>query len=128
VLSDTAGEQRQEAPVRTSQEAVLLRVFVGEADRTEGGPLYRVIVAEAQAAGLAGATVLHGPIGFGAGRQINCELNVEAPGNPPIVIEIIDTEERIQDFLPRLDQLVGSGLVTMEKLRMLRCGRKAGGG
>ena len=114
--------------MRTPQEAVLLRVFVGEADRTEGGSLYRMIVAEALAAGLAGATVLHGPIGFGAGLRMNSEYNVDAPGNPPIVIEIIDTEERIHGFLPLLDRMIGSGLVTMEKLRMLRCGRKLGEG
>jgi len=114
--------------VRTPQEAVLLRVFVGEADRTEGGPLFRMIVAEALAAGLAGATVLHGPVGFGAGGRMNSDFNVDAPGNPPIVIEIIDTEDRIHGFLPRLDRMIGSGLVTMEKLRMLRCGRNVGGG
>ena len=108
--------------MQTPREAVLLRVFVGEADRA-GGVLYRQIVAEAHAAGLAGATVLHGPIGFGAGRRINSDFQVDAPGNAPIVVEIIDTEENIHAFLPCLDRLIGSGLVTMEKLSMLRCGR-----
>jgi PII-like signaling protein len=112
--------------VQTPQQAVLLRVFVGEADRAPGGVLYRRIVEEARTAGLAGATVLHGPVGFGAGRRINSDFNVDAPGNTPIVVEIIDTEERIHAFLPCLDRLIGSGLVTMERIARMRCGRNTG--
>jgi uncharacterized protein len=109
--------------MQAPQVGLLLRAFVGEADRAAGRALYEQIVEEARGAGLAGATVLHGPIGFGPGRQINADVNVDAPGNLPVVIEIIDTENRIHRFLPRLEQLVGSGLVTMEEVRMLRVGR-----
>ena len=109
------------------QDAIFLRAFIGEADRAEGHALYRAIVEAARAAGLAGATVLHGPLSFGPNRRINSEFLVEAPGNLPMVVEIVDTEDRIHAFLPRLEQLVGSGLVTLEALRMFRCGRQTHG-
>ena len=76
-------------------------------------------------AGLAGATVLRGPASFGLSRHVNGELAVEAPRNPPMVVEIVDTAERIHAFLPQLDQLIGSGLVTLEQVHMFRCGRAA---
>ena len=110
------------------QEAILLRAFVGEADQAEGRALYQAIVEAARTAGLAGATVLHGPLSFGPDRRINDELIVEAPGSLPVVVEIIDTEDRIHGFLPRLEQLIPSGLVTLEGVRMLRCGRRTRGG
>jgi PII-like signaling protein len=109
------------------QDAIFLRAFIGEADRADGHALYRAIVEAARAAGLAGATVLHGPLSFGPNRRINSEFLVEAPGNLPMVVEIVDTEDRIHAFLPRLEQLVGSGLVTLEALRMFRCGRQTHG-
>jgi PII-like signaling protein len=109
--------------MQSPQDAILLRAFIGEADQAEGRALYRVIVEAARTAGLAGATVLQGPLSFGPDRRINSEFMVEAPGNLPMVVEIVDTEDRIHAFLPRLEQLVGSGLVTLEGLRMLRCGR-----
>jgi PII-like signaling protein len=110
--------------MQSPRDAVLLRAFIGEADRAEGHALYRTIVEAARTAGLAGATVLHGPLSFGPDRRINSEFVVEAPGNLPIVVEIVDTEERIHAFLPRLEQLIGSGLVTLEGVRMFRCGRQ----
>jgi PII-like signaling protein len=111
--------------MQSPRDGLLLRAFIGEADRAAGHALYRALVDEARVAGLAGATVLRGPLSFGAGRWINSEFNVEAPRNPPIVVEIVDTEERIHAFLPRLDQLIGSGLVTLERIRMFRCGRRS---
>jgi PII-like signaling protein len=113
--------------MQSPRDGVLLRAFVGEADRVGGHVLYRTIVDEARLAGLAGATVLHGPMSFGSGGRLNSEFNVEAPRNPPIVIEIVDTEDRIHAFLPRLDQLIGTGLVTLEQIRMFRCGRHTTG-
>ena len=110
--------------MQSPRDAILLRAFIGEADRAEGHALYKAIVEAARTAGLAGATVLHGPLSFGPDRRINSEFVVEAPGNLPMVVEIIDTEDRIHAFLPRLEQLVGSGLVTLEGLRMFRCGRR----
>jgi len=107
------------------EEAVLVRMFIGETDRHRGHPLYRAIVEAARSAGLAGATVLHGPVGYGQTGHIHSELDVDAPGNLPMVVEIIDSEERVQAFLPRLDGLIGSGLVTIEKVRAFHCGRRA---
>ena len=110
--------------MQSPQDAILLRAFISETDRAEGHALYKTIVQAARTAGLAGATVLHGPLSFGSGRRINTDFLVEAPANLPMVVEIVDTEERINSFLPRLKQLVGSGLVTLESLRMFRCGRQ----
>jgi PII-like signaling protein len=110
--------------MQSPRDGVLLRAFVGEADRSGGRALYRTIVDEARIAGLAGATVLHGPMSFGSRRRVNSEFGIEAPRNPPIVVEIVDTEDRIHAFLPQLDQLIDSGLVTLEKIRMFRCGRQ----
>ncbi len=104
---------------------VLLRAFLGEADCASGRELCATIVDEARTAGLAGATVLRGPMSFGGARQINGGLNLEAPGNLPVVVEIVDTEDRIRAFLPRLEQLIVSGLVTMEEVQMFRLGRRA---
>lgn len=111
--------------MQSPQNGMLLRAFVGEADRAAGHVLFRTIVERAREAGLAGATVLRGPASFGLSRHINGEFAVEAPRNPPMVVEIVDTAERIHAFLPQLDQLIGSGLVTLEQVRMFRCGRAA---
>jgi uncharacterized protein len=113
--------------MQSPRDAILLRAFIGEADRAEGHALYRTIVEAARVAGLDGATVLHGPLSFGSDRRVNSEFSVEAPRNLPIVVEIVDAEERIHAFLPRLDQLIGSGLVTLEAVRMFRCGRQTVG-
>jgi PII-like signaling protein len=104
------------------KEAVLVRAFVSESDRHEGRPLHKVIVEAALKAGLAGATVLHGPVGYRHG--IHTELEVDAAGKLPMVIEIVDAEAAVHAFLPTLDRLIGSGLVTLENLRMMRCGRQ----
>jgi uncharacterized protein len=110
-----------------ARDGVLLRVFIGEADRAGGHSLYRTIVDAAFKAGLAGVTVLHGPMGFGQSRYLNNEFIVDSPGNLPIVIEIIDSPEKIEGFLPKLDPLITSGLVTLERVRMARLGRRASG-
>jgi uncharacterized protein len=104
------------------RDAVLLRAFIGEADRKNGRAVCRGIVEAAYEAGLSGATVLHGPLGFGQSRRINSEFIVEAPGNLPVVVEIIDDEEKIEAFLAKLPELIGTGLVTLEKVRALRLG------
>ncbi|MGA7329095.1 MAG: DUF190 domain-containing protein [Rhodomicrobium sp.] len=107
--------------METLRDAILLRIFIGETDRAAGRLLYRAIVEAALKAGLAGATVLDGRLSYGQGRRVNSEFIVDAPGNLPTVVEIIDAEDRIQAFLPQLDKLIGSGLVTLEKVRMARC-------
>jgi uncharacterized protein len=108
--------------METPRDAILLRVFIGEADRKAGRALYRVLIEAAYKAGLAGATALHGPLSYGQRRHVNSELSVDAPGNLPMVVEIVDTEAKIEGFLPELEKLIGSGLVTLEKVRMARIG------
>jgi PII-like signaling protein len=105
------------------RDAVLLRVFVGESDRTAGRALHRAIVEAAFKAKLAGATVFHGPFSYGHGDRINDESCIDAPGNLPTIVEIIDTEEKIEAFLPKLNAMMGTGLVTLEKVQMMRVGR-----
>ncbi len=106
------------------RDAVLLRVFVGESDRSGGRSLHRAIVEAAFKAKLAGATVFHGPLSYGHGDRINDESSIDAPGNLPAVVEIIDLEEKIEAFLPKLNAMMGTGLVTLEKVQMMRVGRR----
>jgi uncharacterized protein len=110
--------------MQAARSGVRLRAVIGEADRATRSSVFCAIFQAAHAAGLAGATVIRGPLGFGRSHRVNSDFVVEAPGNLPIVVEIIDTEDRIQAFLPELNQLIGSGLVTMEEVRMFRCGRR----
>ena len=105
--------------MKLPSEAYLLRIFVGESDRHEGKPLYEAVVAEARKAGLAGATVLRGFMGFGAHSRIHTSKVLRLSEDLPIVIEIVDAEERIEEFLPRLDDLIDEGLVTLEKVRVI---------
>jgi PII-like signaling protein len=98
-------------------EATLLRIFVAENDRLHGRPLYRLLVETAQEMKMAGATVLPAPAGFGQSRMVRSEIDVDAGPHLPIVIEIIDTEANIARFLPAIDGMIDSGLVTLEKVR-----------
>ncbi len=100
-------------------EAVLLRAFFGEDDRFEGRPLHEMIVHEAREAGLAGATVLRGAIGFGHSAVIRSSRTLALSEDLPVVVEIVDREERIEAFLPRLDEMMSGGLVTLEKVRVI---------
>jgi uncharacterized protein len=106
--------------MRQSVEAVLLRVFVGEEDRYQGRSLYQAIVATALERRMAGATVLPGPDGYGISRSVRTELNVDAGPRSPVVVEIVDSEDQIDRFLPVLNDMVESGLVTLEKVRAIR--------
>ena len=116
--------ERMKMPIPT--EAKLLRVFVSDSDRLVGKPLYRAVVEKARDMDLAGATVLPAPIGFGHSRIIRTEMNVDADIGLPIVIEIIDTEEQINRFLPVLDGMMHSGLITLERVRALQFRAKKG--
>jgi hypothetical protein len=109
------------------KEAVLLRVFVGEADKFEGGPLYESIVMKARELHLAGATVLRGPMGFGHSSRLHTSKILRLSSDLPLVIEIVDDKDKINAFLPVLDGMMGSGLVTMEKVEVLRYGNGTGG-
>ena len=98
-------------------EATLLRIFVAENDRWHGRLLYHALVEKAQEMKMAGATVLPAPVGFGQSRMVRSEINVDAGPYLPIVIEIIDIEENIDRFLPAIDGMIDSGLVTLEQVR-----------
>jgi uncharacterized protein len=100
-------------------EAVILRIFIGESDRHEHKPLYEVIVLKAREAHLAGATVLRGPMGFGKSSRLHTAKILRLSMDLPMVIEIVDSEEKIRAFLPALDGMMGGGLVTMEKVQVI---------
>lgn len=100
-------------------EAELLRIFIGESDRKDGKALYEVIVEEARREGLAGATVLRGILGFGVHSRLHSAKVLRLSEDLPVVIEIVDRAEKIEDFLPRLDGLVPEGMVTIEKVRVI---------
>jgi PII-like signaling protein len=100
-------------------EAVLLRVFIGETDRWEHKPLYEAIVLKARELHLAGATVLRGSMGFGKSSRLHTTKVLRLSDDLPIIVEIVDSNEKIQAFLPVLDQMVGGGLVTLEKVRVI---------
>src|SRR6201993_2146648 len=97
-------------------EAVLLRIFIGESDRSQHRPLYEAIVLKAREAHLAGATVLRGPMGFGKSSRLHTAKILRLSMDLPMVIEIVDSEQKIRAFLPHLDGMLGGSLVTMEKV------------
>ena len=102
------------------QEATLLRIFIGESDKWHGKPLYEAIVLKAREMHLAGATVLRGPMGFGKSSRLHTAKILRLSIDLPIVIEIVDAAETIEKFLPVLDGMIGGGLVTLEKVRVLK--------
>src|SRR5207244_732995 len=100
-------------------DAMLLRVFIGETDRWKHQPLYEAIVLKAREARLAGATVLRGPMGFGKSSVLHTAKILRLSMDLPLVIEIVDSEEKINAFLPLLDEMMKGGLVTLEKVRVI---------
>jgi PII-like signaling protein len=102
------------------QNAVLLRIFIGENDKFHGRPLYEAIVLKAREMHLAGATVLRGPMGFGRASRLHTTKILRLSFDLPTVIEIVDSEDKIDAFLPVLDGMMQSGLVTLEKIKVLR--------
>jgi len=108
--------------MQVPKDAVSLRVFLGENDKHDGKPLYEAIVLAARTAQLAGATVLRGPMGFGHSSRLHTAKILRLSADLPLLIEIVDSEEKINAFLPTLDKMMGSGLVTMEKVQVLRYG------
>jgi PII-like signaling protein len=101
------------------QEAVLLRIFIGESDRWNHKPLYEAIVLKAREMHLAGATVLRGPMGFGKSSRLHTAKILRLSMDLPLVIEIVDSEEKIQGFLPILDEMIKGGLVTLENVKVI---------
>ena len=100
-------------------EATLLRIFLGESDRWNHQPLYEAIVLKARELHLAGATVLRGPMGFGKSSRLHTAKILRLSMDLPLVIEIVDSEEKIQGFLPVLDEMMKGGLITLEKVRVI---------
>lgn len=101
-------------------EAKLLRVFIGEADHWRGKPLHEAIMLEARRLGLAGVSVFKGFEGYGAHSRIHSSKILQLAEDLPVLVEIVDTEEKIREFLPVLDQMVQEGLITMEKVEVIR--------
>lgn len=110
----------EEFPImRSGEDGQLLRVFIGESDVWQGEPLYRAIVLKAREMGLAGATVLRGPMGFGAHSRMHTAKLLELSTDLPIIIEIVESPAKIQALLPFLDEVVSEGLITIEDVRIL---------
>jgi uncharacterized protein len=104
------------------KDAVLLRIFIGEEDKHDGKPLYEAIVLKARELHLAGATVLRGPMGYGHTSRLHTTKILRLSDDLPLVIEIVDSDNKIDAFLPLLDAMMSSGLVTLEKVKVLRYG------
>ncbi len=104
------------------KDAVLLRIFFGENDRYEQKPLYEAIVLKAREMHLAGATVIRGPMGYGHSSRIHTANILRLSYDLPIVVEIVDTETKVMEFLPVLDKMMTSGLITLEKVQVLQYG------
>jgi PII-like signaling protein len=100
-------------------EAYLLRVFIGESDKVHGRPLCEIIVEEARKRGMAGATALRGFLGFGANSRIHTSKVLRLSEDLPVVIEIVDAEDRIEAFHPELEKWISEGLITLEKVRVI---------
>jgi len=108
--------------VQMPKNALLLRIFIGEDDRDDGHPLYESIVLKAREMHLAGATVLRGGMGFGHSSRLHTTKILRLSEDLPLVIEIVDSEDKINAFLPVLETIMTSGLVTLEKVQVLQYG------
>ncbi|WP_292158543.1 DUF190 domain-containing protein [Mesorhizobium sp.] len=104
------------------RQAVLLRIFIGEDDRDDGHPLYESIVLKAREMDLAGATVLRGAMGFGHSSLLHTAKILRLSEDLPLIVEIVDSEDKINGFLPVLETIMSSGLVTLEKVQVLQYG------
>jgi PII-like signaling protein len=104
------------------RDAVLLRIFIGESERSDHKPLYEAIVLKARELQMGGATVLRGPMGFGKSSHLHSAKILRLSEDLPMVIEIVDSQAKIDTFLPVLDKMMGSGLVTVEKVQVLQYG------
>ncbi len=106
--------------MKLPEEGTLLRIFIGELDHYKGKPLYEQIVFEARRLNLAGATVTRGIMGFGAHSRLHAAHLLRLSEDLPIIIEIVDTEEKIQKLIPFLDEAVEEGLITIEKVKVIK--------
>lgn len=101
-------------------EAKLLRIFIGESDKWQGRPLYEAIVLKARELHLAGATVLRGPMGFGKNSRLHTAKILRLSEDLPMIIEIVDSEEKLNALLPHIDAMVSEGLVTIETVHVIK--------
>ncbi len=106
--------------MKLQEEGMLLRIFIGESDRHQGKPLYEQIVLKARELNLAGATVMRGVMGFGADSRMHTAKILRLSEDMPMVIELVDTEEKLNLLLPFLDETVEEGLVTLERVRVVK--------
>jgi PII-like signaling protein len=104
------------------RDAVLLRIFIRESERSDHKPLYEAIVLKARELQMGGATVLRGPMGFGKSSHLHSAKILRLSEDLPMVIEIVDSQAKIDAFLPVLDKMMGSGLITVEKVQVLQDG------
>ena len=105
--------------------AVLLRIFIGENDRHDHHPLYEAIVLKAREQHLAGATVLRGPMGFGRNSHLHTAKILRLSADLPMIVEIVDAEEKVRALLDAIEPIMGSGLVTLERVQVIRYGAPA---
>ena len=106
-------------PHRFKGERTLMLILIGVSDKYHGKPLYEALLERFRKKGLAGATVLRGVAGFGAGSVVHTEKVLRLSLDLPIVIEVVETEEAIQSILPDLDEMIGGGLITLERARVI---------
>lgn len=106
--------------MKLPEEGQLLRVYLGESDHYKGKPLYEEIILKARELNLAGATVLRGIMGFGAGSRIHSAKVLRLSEDLPVVIELVDTLEKINEIMPYLDEVVEEGLITLEKVKVIK--------
>jgi PII-like signaling protein len=106
--------------MKIPESGKLLRIFIGESDMWHHRPLYEALVLKAREMGLAGATVLRGPMGFGAKSHLHTSKILRLSMDLPIIIEIVDSEENVNKMIPLLDEMVQDGLVTLEDVRVLK--------
>ena len=104
---------------RFKGERTLMRIFIGESDKYHGKPLYEALLERLRAKGLAGATVLRGVAGFGAASVVHTDKVLRLSLDLPLIIEVVETEEAIQGVLPDLDEMIGGGLITLERARVI---------
>jgi hypothetical protein len=106
--------------MKLPEQGMLLRIFIGEADKYQGKPLYEKIILKARELGLAGATVLRGVMGFGADSRMHSAKILRLSEDLPIVVELVDSEENLNKLLPFLDETVREGLITLEKVKVVK--------
>lgn len=106
--------------MKLPEEGLLLRIFIGESDKYQGNPLYEQIVLKARELNMAGATVVRGIMGFGADSRMHTSKILQLSNDLPIVIELVDVEEKIDQLMPFLDENVKEGLITLEKVKVIK--------